>query len=100
MSTKAEAPIAAAIHQPEFVGKQLTLKEIAELLIRHNNLTSGFYEASVEINFTVGNVGITPDQAKPSAIVSFSRIGLARAASDAPMAVDASKVSRLPIGNE
>lgn len=78
--------------RPPLVGEQLTLKDLAEILIRHYKLTEGFYEPSIEINFTVANAGPSPDKVLPSAIVSFSRIGLAISSEISPLAVDASKV--------
>lgn len=78
---------------PNLVAEQLTLKQLTEILIRHYNLTEGFYELSVEINFTAANAGPSQDQVLPSAIVSFSRVGLAVSSAESPLAIDAATIN-------
>lgn len=95
MSTEqADATKAIFGPAPNLVGEQLTLKELTRVLIRHYKVTDGFYEPSVEISFTAANAGPSPDKVMPSAIVSFSRVGLAVSSSESPLAVDASTVNQ------
>ncbi len=52
------------------------LKELAEILVRHNGLHEGLYNLSIEFRIAVASVGPVQQEALPSGVVSVAKIGL------------------------
>ncbi len=69
------------------------LKELAGLLIKHQELHEGFYELNIEFQMAVGSVGLNPEAALPGAMLGVSRIGLTKVPTKTPHCVDASEVN-------
>lgn len=79
---------------PEFVGTPLSLREITTLLIKHNKLTEGHYELTVEFTVGFGPIGPSVEDSVPGALVGIRKLGLIRIPAETPTSVDASKVNR------
>ena len=77
------------------IAPPLSLKELAEVLIRHYELHEGLYEVGVQFNIAVGTVGPTPDAAAPGVVFTVEGLGLSRASQDSPLCVDAAIVNRI-----
>lgn len=71
------------------------LKELAELLIKHQGIHEGFYELSIEFQMAVGGVGIapSPEHVMPGAMLGVSRIGITKVPINTPLSVDASQIN-------
>jgi hypothetical protein len=74
--------------------KILSLKEIAELLVKHFDYHEGLYEIALGIQLSTGRVAPTPSgQPLPGVALGISAIGLARAAVAGTDTVDAAQVN-------
>lgn len=71
----------------------LTLRELTKLLIKHHGVREGLFETAIEFKFALGQVGPTPDDALPGAMLGVSRIGLVAADKTGPATVDAAEVN-------
>jgi hypothetical protein len=71
----------------------LSLKELAELLVKHNGLTEGFYETSFEFRIGVGGMGPTPEEVSPGAMFAVTKVGLNKVSALNHNAVDAAEVN-------
>lgn len=56
----------------------LSLREITEVLIKHQGLHDGSYNLLIEFQIGVGAVGPVPESVLPGAMVGVSRIGLSK----------------------
>src|ERR1700752_4179310 len=70
----------------------LSLRELAQVLIKHYGHTEGLWEIAGELQFGLGRVGPT-DDALPGAFVGGSKVGLGRGAKGAPQVVGGAKVN-------
>jgi len=70
-------------------------KEIAELLVKHQNIREGEWMASVEFNLNVGVMGQNPADSRPGMMIQISSIQLVKAPPGSPsnLVVDAAKVN-------
>ncbi len=75
------------------VSDPLTLRELAEVLVRHYGIHEGNYDLVLEFQIGVGQVGPDPEAQLPGAMVSIARIGLIQAADVGTTTVDASIVN-------
>jgi hypothetical protein len=80
-----------AAHTP--ISDPLSLRELAEVLIKHYEIHEGNYDLALEFQIGVGQVGPNPELQLPGAMVSVSRIGLIQATNIRPTTVDASIVN-------
>lgn len=71
----------------------MSLADLAVVLIKHHGITEGLFNASIEFNIGVGEMGPTPDSVLPGAMIGVSRVGLAKAVQPGPNTVDAAKVN-------
>lgn len=71
----------------------LDTKEITRLLIKAMGVHEGHFMLSVEFAFTAGNVGPSPEQAMPGAIMGISRIGIVACDAAGPNTVDAAEAN-------
>lgn len=71
-----------------------SLRELAELLVRHHGYTEGIYETTLEFQVAIGSVGPNPQEVLPGAIVGISRIGLTKIPEMSPHSVDASLLAK------
>lgn len=92
MST--EAPIAPI--NPIPAGTPLSMKEVAELLVKHYGLREGLFDLMLEYQFAFGNFGPTPSQVTPGAMIGLAKLGLTRATQIGPLTVDAAEVNPAP----
>lgn len=74
---------------PGAIENPLSLKELAEVLVRHYKLKEGHYEAMIEFMVGMANVGPSPEKISPSSIVGISRIGLIKVQQPTVNSVDA-----------
>lgn len=73
-----------------------TLRELAEILIRHQGIHNGNYELSINFQIAVGAVGPTESTVLPGAMIGVSGLGLVPAMAPGPNAVDAAIANPLP----
>ena len=92
MST--ETPVAP--NNPIPAGTPLSMKEVAELLVKHYGLREGLFDLLLEYQFAFGNFGPTPSQVTPGAMIGLAKLGLARATQVGPLTVDAAEVNPAP----
>ena len=71
----------------------LDTKELIGILIREMGLHEGHFSLAVEFAFTAGNVGPSPDQTMPGAIIGISKIGIVESEIPTPNTVNASEVN-------
>lgn len=91
MQSPSSNPIAQPA-PPEFVG-MMSLTDLAILLIKHNGISDGLFNASIEFNIGVGEMGPTPSSIFPCAMIGVSRVGLSKVAQAGPNTVDAAIVN-------
>lgn len=73
-----------------------SLRELAEVLVRHQNFHSGNYEVSVNFEIAVGAVGPSANALLPGAMIGISGVGLVPALAIGPHTVDAAEVNPAP----
>lgn len=73
---------------------QFELLEVAELLLKKNQITEGFWTVGVNFALTTAVAGPEADKARPSMIVAVDKIMLTRAEETTPLTVDASKLKK------
>lgn len=69
------------------------LKELAEILIKHQGLHEGLYDLGFELNVGFGNVGPSREQALPGAVFGIKAVGLSRVSEPGPHTLDAAVVN-------
>ena len=74
----------------------LSLREAAELLVKHNGLHEGLYNLLFEFQIAVGAIGPSPELAIPGGMFGISGIGLEKVAAAGPHTVDAAIVNPAP----
>ena len=89
MSTEAKAQP----QRPDPVESTLSLREVAELLVKHYSLTDGLYDLLVEYHIGTGAVGPDKENLVPGAMIGVSRLGLVPAVRPSPSTIDASLVN-------
>jgi len=69
--------------------------EVAELLIKKQNIHEGEWMASIEFTINAGIVGAGPSDARPGMLLLANKVQLARAQANSPpqLVVDAAKVN-------
>lgn len=78
--------------QAKVVDTPLTMRELAEVLVKHYGLHEGLFDLSVEFQIGTGLVGPKESQG-PGALVGVSRVGLVHSTGDSPMTVDAAIIN-------
>ena len=75
--------------------KQITFtyKEVAECLVKKQGLTEGIWGLYIKFGIQGANIGATPDNVHPAAIVPVLEIGLQKMDEEINIAVDAAKVN-------
>lgn len=71
----------------------LSLKELAVVLVKHYKLHEGLYETSISLQVAVGAVGPTLDTIVPGAMLGVHGVGLRKADVVGLHTVDASEVN-------
>ncbi len=74
------------------VGK-LSLKQLAAVLVKHYGMHDGLYEASIDIQTSLGNIGMTAATVVPGAMFGVSGVGLRKATTAGLHTVDARVVN-------
>lgn len=86
MSTEAKTQA----QRPDPIESPLSLREIAELLVKHYALTDGLYDLLVEYHIGTGAVGPDKENLVPGAMIGVSRLGLVPSTKSGPNTIDAS----------
>ena len=75
--------------------KQITFtyKELAEMMIRHAGLKEGLWGIVVKFGISAANIGQSPEDVLPAAIVPVLEIGLQRVDEPSRLTVDAAEVT-------
>lgn len=73
--------------------RQIDLRELTEILIKHFDYRDGFYEVGIQFNITVGRVGTDTMPQGPGAVLAIGGIGISRVDSPNPAALDAAEVN-------
>ena len=66
-----------------------TLREITEVLIREQGITSGHWQVGVSFNAVANNVSINEGETLPTMAVQVQRLNLVAVPEPTPMSVDA-----------
>jgi len=72
---------------------EISLKDLAEILIKHFGVHEGIYDVGFKLNIAVGQVGTESGNPAPGAVMSIAGIGLSRSATSGLTTVDASVVN-------
>lgn len=72
-----------------------SLREITELLIKHQDLHEGLYELSFQFQIAVGGVKASPENVLPGAMFGVSAIGLSKTEEENKNTVNAAQVNPL-----
>ncbi|WP_283441891.1 hypothetical protein [Noviherbaspirillum suwonense] len=67
----------------------LSLSQLAEVLIKHHSIHEGLYDVSFHFQIAVGAVGPQGEQVVPGAMIGINGIGLAKTENPGPHTVDA-----------
>jgi len=82
---------------PGVIGKPLTMRELATVLVKHYELHDGRYDLLVEFQIGMGLFGPNPEMTNPGAMVGVSKVGLIPSSPiDSLMTVDAALVNPRP----
>lgn len=92
MEPHTDAPVADS-GKPVAAAPTLSLKDLAELLVKQNKLHEGLYEIAVELKIAAGAVGPTAEDALPGVIIGVGGITLSHANHVGVNVVDASVVN-------
>ena len=63
----------------------MTLKEVAELIVKKIDVHEGSWSLLLGVQIGVGNFGPTPDQTFPGATVTIQQIGIQRVDPNSPV---------------
>lgn len=76
-------------------------KEVVEALIRHQDLREGVWGLFVRFGIQAANIGASPADLMPAAIIPILEIGLQRFEQENNISVDAAKVNppKLPLAS-
>jgi hypothetical protein len=78
---------------PEVQQYAYTFKELAEALVRQQGIHEGLWGVYVEFGIAAGNIGPTPEDVRPAAIVPILKLGLQRFSEPSTLTVDAAEVN-------
>ena len=80
---------------PEVTSYAFNHKEIAELLIKKQDIHEGFWALTIEFGLGATNIAAGPDDPNmsPAAITIIKRIGIQRQEQQNPLTVDAAQVN-------
>jgi len=70
-----------------------TYKEVAEALVKKQDLTEGIWGLYLRFGIQAANIGPTPDSVHPAAIIPVLEIGLQKMDEGSNIAVDAAQVN-------
>lgn len=78
---------------PNAAMEPLSVKQLAEILVKHYGIHKGIYDIAVEFQMGTGAVGPTKDSVVPGIMLGVSRIVLIDGSLDSPTSVDAALVN-------
>lgn len=87
---QAQTPDINSVELPQI---QLSLRDLAVILIKEFGYHQGLFDLSIEFQIGIGGVGPDPTSQIPGAMIGVSKIGLLNAKSFGPTTVDASVVN-------
>jgi hypothetical protein len=70
-----------------------TYQELAEILIKHQDIHEGLWGIYVEFGIGATNIGQAPDELLPAAVVPIVKLGLQRFTEPNNLTADAAKVN-------
>lgn len=88
-----QPPISSPEAPPQV--KEISLKALAEILIKHFDYHEGLYDVGIQFNIAIGQVGATPTSVAPGAVISIGGVGISKAPQLGPSTVDAAQVNPL-----
>ena len=81
---------------PESTVITFTHKEVAEALIKQQNIHEGLWGIYIEFGIAAANIGVGPNDINPAAIIPIVKIGLNKQDELNNITVDAAVVNPLP----
>lgn len=81
---------------PESSQITFTHKEVVSALVRASDLHDGIWGLYLEFGIGAANMGPTPDDVNPAAIIPITKIGLQRFPNISTISVDAAEVNPAP----
>ena len=74
-----------------------SLRQITEILIKHENIHEGLYNLSLNFKIAVGAVGPAQDSVYPGAMIGVAGVGILKVEKETEQTVDAAINNPLPI---
>ncbi len=72
-----------------------TYKELAEILVKHQNIHDGFWGLYIKFGISAANIGPTPKDILPAAIIPVVELGIQEFKEENNLSVDASIINPL-----
>jgi hypothetical protein len=73
---------------------QFDMLEVAKILLKHNNITEGFWTVGVQFTGAGAEAGPANDKMRPSLIVSVDSILLTKSPVMTPLTIDAASLAK------
>ena len=83
----------ATKQHPAPVGQPLSMKEMAELLVKHYGLRAGRFDLMIEYQLGTGGVGPDKEGLLPGLMIGIARVGLVPSTQPGALTVDAREVN-------
>ena len=71
----------------------MNLSDLASVLVKHAGYHEGLYDVSLLLNMAVGQIGPSPDQSLPGAMIGVAGVGLKRVSVKGIHTIDAAVVN-------
>lgn len=78
---------------PNIAAGPFSLKELAEIVVKHQGIKSGFYDLAVQMNVGFGAVGPNKDAKVPGVMIGVGSFALIATDTIGPNTVDAATVA-------
>lgn len=73
-----------------------TLKELTELMIKHQNIHEGLWALQIRFGISAANLSLGGTEHRPTALVPIMEVGIHKETDASPMTVDAAEVNPAP----
>lgn len=78
---------------PEVQQYIFSFKEVAEALVKQQDIHEGLWGVYVEFGIAGGNIGSSPEDVRPAAIVPILKLGIQRFSEPSALTIDAAEVN-------
>jgi len=84
---------------PEANQYTFTFKEIAEVLVKKQDVHEGLWGIYIKFGIQAANAGPSDDQLAPTAVIPILQVGIQRFDKENNLTVDAAKVNPRPVSS-